>query len=587
MKLVEELKHSFKGLVNAVARYPFTTAFLVAIAVVNFRVIQYSLVHWAMNQKFLLTFAMGAALCMVAQVLHERFFMTSKQRLLLIGGACMLTLGYFLMIYGASAISMAITVRTTALLSALFMAFIWLPSAKAKITFNEIFMAVFKTFFIAVFFSGVIFFGVSIIISAINLLLFRISYLAYQHAANIIYVFFAPLYFLSLVPNFNKEQEGEIQSAVSCPKFLDILISNIIIPLASVYTVILVLYIVMNITGGFWTDNLIEPLLVSYSIVVIVIYILAGKLNNKLASAFKRIFPKVLIPVVMFQTLASVLKIGEVGLTHSRYYVIMYGLFAIVAGFIFSFFKASKNGIVAIVLITLSIISAVPPVDAFTVSKMSQIATLERALERNGILVNSQIVPKENIPDQDMKIISNTALYISRMGYAQDIAWLADDFNYYVNFESTFGFSPHELNAIERPQYIRYFRNKMDVVDISGYEFMVIVYFRGTESEPYEVEAQLRGETYFIGWQTTGRGGVIYLRDSSGSEIISLDFEDMLRRLDNSQNVQREISSEEASFTVANDRALMKVVVNHIEIYQDLQERHEQHGEVYVLVNIK
>ena len=58
--------------------------------------------------------------------------------------------------------------------------------------------------------------------------------------------------------------------AAKCPKFFEILISYIIIPLIAVFTIILLVYIIKNIGGEFWSDNLLEPMIVSYSIFVIV-----------------------------------------------------------------------------------------------------------------------------------------------------------------------------------------------------------------------------------------------------------------------------------------------------------------------------
>ncbi len=587
MKLAKGFQHSLKGLTDSVARYPLTTAFLLAAAVINAGTIQGSGEQGVTYGILLLTCAAGVFLSTTAQVLHEGFFPAPAKRALLTGIACVLALGYFLIVKDTPAIGTEILVRTAALLSALFMAFIWLPSIKAKISFSEAFMGMFKGLFISLFFSGVIFAGVGIILSAVDLLLFGIDSRSFAHAANIIFVLFAPMYFLSLVPNYSVEDEDKIKSAVNCPKFLEILISNIIIPLTSIFTVILVLYIALNITGSFWADNLIEPMLVAYSIVVIVVYILAGNLENKFAKTFKKVFPKVLIPVVLFQILASVLKIGDVGLTHSRYYAILYGFFAVLAGVVYSFFGPAKRGIVPAAFIILSVFSALPPIDAFTVSKLNQIGTLEKVLVKNGILADDRIVPKENIPDQDKLIIVNTASYISRMGYAGDVPWLADDFNYYSDFERTFGFSAYDTIDWERPQdYHSFMRSQRDVVDVSGYEMMALVYFSSEGGRFESNEMALGTGTYYLSWQPEGQGGSFVLKDESGSETLSLDIQDIIDRFQERPQGKEEISAAEASFTAENDRARMKVVINFMEINQ-FGGRQNIYGEAYVLVQVK
>ena len=70
------------------------------------------------------------------------------------------------------------------------------------------------------------------------------------------------------------------------------------------------------------------------------------------------------------------------GVTHGRYYVILFGIFATIAGLIFSFLPIKKNGIIVAVLIVFSAISIIPPIDAFTVSRVNQINLLEKTLLR-------------------------------------------------------------------------------------------------------------------------------------------------------------------------------------------------------------
>src|SRR5699024_8973879 len=162
----------------------------------------------------------------------------------------------------------------------------------------------------------------------------------------------------------------------------------IIIPLTMVYTVILLIYVLLNITGDFWKDNLLEPMLISYAVIVILVFFLASSLDNMLVTLFKNIFPKILIlivlfltiaylfknifpiiliPIVLFQTIASFLKIEDTGVTYGRYYVIMFGLFALISGVVFSFFSMKKHGWIALSLIIFAIISITPPVDSFSV----------------------------------------------------------------------------------------------------------------------------------------------------------------------------------------------------------------------------
>ena len=332
----------------------------------------------------------------------------------------------------------------------------WVPVIKSKISFNSSFMISFKSLFNSLFFSGVIFAGISIILTAINQLIFTIDYTAYPHTVNIVFIIFAPMYFLSLIPiypgvkNNSKNQEKmdlqkeSIDESAHCPKFLEVLISYILIPLIAVFTLILVIYIIKNIGGEFWTDNLLEPMLVSYAITVILVYILASEIENKFTAFFRKVFPKVLVPIVLFQITSSILSLADTGVTHTRYYVILFGLFAAVSGVLLSFLPVRKNGVIAALLIVFATISIVPPVDAFTISRSSQTDTLKNVLEQNNMLENNKILPNESISNKDKQTITNAINYLSRMEYTKKIAWLPEDFNAYEDFSDTFGFKEYQ-----------------------------------------------------------------------------------------------------------------------------------------------
>ena len=100
------------------------------------------------------------------------------------------------------------------------------------------------------------------IIVAVDQLLYTLPRKTTPHALNIIGVLFAPIFFLLRMPfYFGKkdrhldQQEREIrqqkiQIVVQCPRNLEVLISYIII-----YTIILGVYVLINIGGDFWSKN--------------------------------------------------------------------------------------------------------------------------------------------------------------------------------------------------------------------------------------------------------------------------------------------------------------------------------------------
>ena len=595
MKQIRKLQDRLRGLNDAIARYPLTAAFLLAAAVINALDISTEEDY----SKFLITFVVGAFLGAVLQVAYERFSNKPSNRVILMGAAVLLTAGYYLIIMQAPKLGMEIGIRTAVALFALLIAFIWVPVIKSEISFNESFMAAFKSFFNSLFFSGVIYGGISIIIAAINQLLFSVDSNAYSHTANIVFILFAPMYFLSLIPIYpgatdkNKSQEiidiqkENINKSAYCPKFLEILISYIIIPLIAVFTIILLIYIIRNIGGKFWTDNLLEPMLVSYSITVILLYILASRLENKFAIFFRRVFPKVLVPIVLFQIVSSVISLADTGVTHTRYYVILFGIFAAASGVILSIVPIRKNGIIAAMLIVFALISIVPPVDAFTISRTSQTDMLRNVLLKNNMLDNNIIKPNASIPDEDKKAIAKAINYLSMMDYTGKVEWLQDDFKVYEDFYKTFGFNEYEVPGnINQGVYLGI--EQQTQIDITGYDNFVYFHVNIPDSNTNDKiwDIVKSGKNYTLTKNTTQDQCDIYLMGENKKELIRFSTREIFDKFYDYNTSKGLISVEQASFSNENDLAKITFVVQNLNI--DKTPNQVYYGaDIYAFVKIK
>ncbi|MGB6178286.1 DUF4153 domain-containing protein, partial [Carnobacterium sp.] len=436
MRIVKNLQQTFQGIIGASTRYPLTVLFLLALALLNGLTINQ---EKELYTNYLFTLFVGVVLSGVAQQVYERFFHKVNQRLILYALASLLTIGYYFIIPKENLYDLEVGIKTSVFVFALVLLYILIPTIKATLTFNESFMAAFKAFFITSLFTLIIASGTSSILFAIDRLLFSLDDKLTLHVLNIIFTLFAPLYYLSFTPLYEKSSEKynskeekmatleKIEESKSVPKVLKLLISYVIIPITVIYTAILLAYILLNIRSSFWTDNLLEPMLVSYAVTVIVVYILSSTIENQITVLFRKIFPKVLIPIVLFQTIASILKIGDMGITQGRYYVILFGVFATIAGLIFSFLPVKKNGVAIAVLIVFCILSIIPPIDAFTVSRINQTNLLEDTLMENSMLENDIIIPKSSISKEDKIRITETSDYLVNMNYDKKIEWLPDD----------------------------------------------------------------------------------------------------------------------------------------------------------------
>ena len=595
MELLKNFRTRFQGLTDTVLRFPVTILLLLSAAVMNAVVI--STKEFEDYTRLLLTFLVGAFIYVVSQMVFEHYHGGRPYRLLYMAESAAFTIAYFFIIRNHE-ITAIITVRTMVLLFLLLVAFLWIPSIRSVIDFNQSFMAAFKAFWVAGFFSGILFLGIALILSAINKLILPINGTSYAHAANIVFVLYAPLYFLSLIPKYpaavgagsmEQVQSGEeipvFQKAGDTPGVLASLLSYVIIPVTAIFTIILLIYIILNFTDEFWTDSLLEPLLVSYSITVLIVYLLVSRLDSPIAAMFRRVFPKILVPVVLFQTVSSCISIGASGITYGRYYVILFGFFATVAGLLFCFLPVRKNGLIAPILILLSLLSILPPVDAFTVSRLNQTGRLKSVLTENGMLTDNRITPNPDLDEYDRKTIISSVEYLNQMNYTKDIPWLAD-YNSTFHFDQTFGFSRYDDTQGAYGSLYLYL-DQESMINVTGYDYLRRVNISGEENNQREAILRKNGVEYTLEYDRNGGKTYLVLREKE-TELIRFSVNDIIDRFSAMEEVNHSevLSEEEARFTVENERAVLTLMVQTININY-WQEESSWYSEAYILIKLK
>ena len=601
MKNIDKLLTTLMGFTSTINRYPITILMFLFAAIITS--LNISTRDFNNYPELLLSFILGAAAFMVLQMVFEHFYQRRMIRWIFCGLAVLGAILYYVLVTAViDDFNTEDMIKTMVFLFILFIAFIWVPSIKAEIGWNKSFMAVFKGFFTVVLYSGILFLGIALILMAIDTLIVNVDSDAYSHVGNVIIFIYAPIHFLSLIPIYpaysrNLESEkpvnqDDLKKDLEPSKFLEGLVSYIIIPLTVIFTVILLIYILMNITGDFWKDNQMEPLLVTYSIIVIIVYLLASVLNSKIALYFRLIFPKVLIPVVLFQTISSILKLAEVGVTSGRYYVILFGIFATISAIIFSIRPNHKNNVVALILMILSLISIIPPVDAFSVSKRNQINRLTNILIKNDMLKNDKLVPGEDISEKDQDIITDSVNYLTSMNYAKDISWLRSYSESY-DFYNTFGFQNHGYYPSRETRYYNLYLPINTVIDVSGYDLLVEATFYDENEGSIPITSQWGEKGYRLIYKNTDKMGDLILQDGQGEELIRYSLDNIYERFMKRKEIQGELSLNEASFIIENDKSILHIITKDISfsIWEDSQEPDElafmKNNKLYIMIKIK
>jgi len=394
---------------------------------------------------------------------------------------------------------------------------------------------------------------------------------AYAYMMTFVWVMFAPLYYLSLLPKFNSEEESDLermQIARSYPRFLEILVSYIAIPLVGTYSLVLLAYFIKILVTLNWPSGQLGPMVLVYSAAGLLVFILASSLENRFSSLYIKIFPKVLIPVVIMQLISVGIRLNAYGITESRYYVALFGIFSIVVGVMLSLKPIARNSYIALLAACFAIFSIIPPMDAFTVSRVSQITRVENILQAEGILSEGKLIPKADASEHTKVETSNILTYLDRQSSLEYIDWLPEEFNIYQDMEKVFGFGPTYPNIIEKET--QFFYASLDAqqpVNISGYDISLTINSgRSLKEGSQSFYFTLEGVEYeFIAERLFNQEAKVSVRNSLGTDLIGIELYEFVNNLAKSGNSPRELMSpEEMTLKVDQNGYKLKIIFQHI-----------------------
>lgn len=451
MKLAEKSQARLKYMTIAISRFWFSTAsFLLAMFTILVS-IQNSRISY---DSQILSLISAGMLGIVAQLTFERFFSKQEKiRWIFYGGSLILSFLYYLFLNGRDIWNYPNSVRAAILMFILLMSSVWIPAVKQEeFAFSKSFIIFIKSFFTSFLYSLVLNIGLFLILGAFAFLISQVEFTLFAQTAAIIWSGFFPIYFLSLIPIYPTDDDinEEYQQAINVPKFLEILLSYIIIPLIIAYSFILLLYILQNLTQGFWQNSLLEPLLVSYVIVGWFTLFSIDTFTSNITRLFKKFFPPILLIVTTLQGVSSLVKLRTFGLTDGRYLILLLVIFSIVSSVIY-LFAHPKIYLIPALLIALSILSIFPYIDAISLATRSQVKQLETVLTDNNMLVDNRVIPDGSIPETEKQKIVDSYNYLRKVNMLYQVEALSLQPNQTIDFTSTFGFNSWSLTTPEKP----------------------------------------------------------------------------------------------------------------------------------------
>ncbi len=242
-------------------------------------------------------------------------------------------------------------------------------------------------------YSAVLFLGISAAVGAMNFLFgFKFEWDTFLILWIWIAGMFNTVFFLAGVPeNFTALEQDN-----SYPKNLKLFTQYVLIPLASIYVLILLAYEIKILLQWRLPKGLVSNLILSYAVFgvlsLLLVYPIRNLDENKWLKTYSRYFYFLLIPLLLLLFVAVGTRVSNYGVTEKRYFLIVLALWLL---FITVYFLLSKKQNIKLIPISLCVVTLLAiygPQSAFAVAEQSQRLILFRVFQKYHAVFNGKIL---------------------------------------------------------------------------------------------------------------------------------------------------------------------------------------------------
>jgi hypothetical protein len=388
-------------------RFPFTLLFIIGLSVLCFLSIQKVKVE--IRESLWAFFILGTLLNVTVTLYLEEFRKMSYRILLNILSTLLLAVYCFTLpekLFDFQHYQM-VALGAVFALSAFFISFL---KRNNDIPFWNFSRDSIIEMFISSVFSGVLFIGLSLaVLSLDKLFAVQIHKEVYSNLAVVCFVIFAPVYFLSNIPDEVEKRKQEI----SFNKIIKIFGLYILLPILAVYTLILYVYLLRiifkwELPNG-WVSTLVSILGLVGFLCMIILYPIRLSKENKIPELFSRYFSIVLFPLLVLMSVGIFRRLGDYGLTINRCYVLILNAWLFLIS-IYLFLSQSKHvKWIVISFVLVAFICSVGPWSVYSITEHSLSSRLDKQLIDAHMLKNGKII---SVNDKTLKMDSITQIKV-------------------------------------------------------------------------------------------------------------------------------------------------------------------------------
>ena len=284
---------------------------------------------------------------------------------------------------------------------------------RRPLAFWDYVMNVIYQLIIAGVFAGVLMGGLSLALLSLDELFgMNIPETAYNYLSVLCFIVFFPLYFLSFLPRIDKNEE---EKPVDFPKIYKILGLYILLPILSIYILILYVYlakiiVTWELPNG-WVSWLVSILGIVGYLTISLLHPIYLKGENKPAKLFIRYFPVILLPLLILMFVGIMRRFSDYGITINRLFILLLNLWLFGIS-IYLFISRTKHvKWIYITFAAVAFLSSVGPWSVFSITRHTLKSELSQLLtEANWTNSKDNIITPLNKEKQ--KRLADVANYL-------------------------------------------------------------------------------------------------------------------------------------------------------------------------------
>jgi hypothetical protein len=207
---------------------------------------------------------------------------------------------------------------------------------------------------------------------------------------------FTTIFFLAGVPtDIQALDEDE-----SYPKGLKIFTQYVLIPLSTVYVLILLAYEIKILIEWKLPKGLVSNLILGYAVFgilsLLLVFPIREQSENKWLKTYARSFYFLLIPLQGLLFVAVGTRVFSYGVTEFRYFLIVLAIWLLGISLYFLLFKKQNIKLIPMSLALLTLLSIYGPQSAFTVSMYSQRRIVVNFFKKHNAFKDDKLVPVDS-----------------------------------------------------------------------------------------------------------------------------------------------------------------------------------------------